>query len=384
MKIIDRMIIREFIPNFLTAQLILVFVLIINRIFELANLLIGKGVPFSAVFNLFINTLPFIIFLTIPMAVLVAAIMTFGRLSSDFELTAMQACGLDIGVFIRNILLFSVVLFITAYIFSDFIVPDSNHRVKILLSNISRMRPSVTIEEGVVKKGYENDVRFFFQEIDNDGNFHQGRIFKREQTVSASSGKIYPAERNKNIVYLKDGRIVENQGERVNIIDFREMYSDIKVSEDVEQGSNIGRGDREMTTMMLARQIGRIYARDPDMTRSQKRRVYRYLVEIHKKFSISFGVFGFIVLGSILGVMLRKSGMGVGFGLSAALFVLYYIMIVVGEQLSDKGIVHPSITMWFPNILTLILSGLLIYFYIYRMPPVWLEKILNLFSEDKH
>ena len=94
MKILDRMVIKEFIPNFIISLSILVFVLILNRVFELADLFIGKGVPILIVLDIFLNTLPFIIFLTIPMAVLVSSIITLGRMSGDFDIAAMTSCGL--------------------------------------------------------------------------------------------------------------------------------------------------------------------------------------------------------------------------------------------------------------------------------------------------
>ena len=108
MRILDRMVIHEFIPNFFLSMGILIFVLIVNRIFELMNLFIGKGVDIIHIAELFINTLPFIIFLTIPMSALVASIMTFGRMSSDFEITALNACGFSGGRMVINLMTINI------------------------------------------------------------------------------------------------------------------------------------------------------------------------------------------------------------------------------------------------------------------------------------
>ncbi len=382
MKIFDKMIVREFIPQYFICQGILIFVLIVNRIFELVNLLIGKGVDIRIVGELFINTLPFIIFLTIPMSVLVASIMTFGRMSNDFEITAMNACGLNSGGLVIKMLIFSSILFIIALFFADFIVPDANHRVKIMISGISRMKPSVNIEQGIVKKSYDSDLKFYFEHIDKDGTFNNVRIFEKDRTITAPSGNFLGENKGKSYVLLNEGQIIENEGNKTDIIKFNSMVFGLKLEEDIKE-STTGRGDREMTTAMLLNEIQKTKDKSQEsdniyQKHRTKRRIYRYLVEINKKFSIAFGVYGFILLGSVIGISLRKSGMGVGFGISTILFVIYYIILVLGEQFSDKGLISPYITMWIPNIITMLFGFLMFYFTLMRMPPKIFSKIKSI------
>ncbi|MCK4524736.1 LptF/LptG family permease, partial [candidate division WOR-3 bacterium] len=152
--------------------------------------------------------------------------------------------------------------------------------------------------------------------------------------------------------------------------------------EDIKE-STTGRGDREMTTAMLLDEIQKTKNKSQEsdniyQKHRTKRRIYRYLVEINKKFSIAFGVYGFILLGSVIGISLRKSGMGVGFGISTILFVIYYIILVLGEQFSDKGLISPYITMWIPNIITMLFGFLMFYFTLMRMPPKIFSKIKSI------
>lgn len=374
MKILDRMVIKEFIPNFIISLGILVFVLILNRVFELADLFIGKGVPILIVLDIFLNTLPFIIFLTIPMAVLVSSIITFGRMSGDFEIAAMKSCGINVFRYIIVMFVFASVLFIVTYAFSDFIVPDSNHRVKMLLSKVARTKPAVNIEPGIISETYDNEKEFYFETIEKSGAFTNGRIYEKNRYISAGSGIIADAGNNiDNIVYMNSGSIFEDRdNSKFSIIDFDSMEMRLSLAEDINREVSISRGDREMTTMMLLGNINRAVADFKDTGNYSRNRlkktVYNNLVEIHKKFTISFGVFGFIILGSVIGLLLRKSGLGIGFGVSTVLFVLYYIMLVVGEQLSDRGMIHPVITMWLPNLVTFIVSALLIYLSLFRAP----------------
>lgn len=77
----------------------------------------------------------------------------------------------------------------------------------------------------------------------------------------------------------------------------------------------------------------------------------RYLVEVHKKFSIPFASIVFILVGAPLGIASRKGSMGIGITLSIFFFLLYWICLILGEDLADRRFIHPMLAMWFPNIL---------------------------------
>jgi lipopolysaccharide export system permease protein len=77
----------------------------------------------------------------------------------------------------------------------------------------------------------------------------------------------------------------------------------------------------------------------------------RYLVEVHKKFSIPFASIVFILVGAPLGIASRKGSMGIGITLSIFFFLLYWICLILGEDLADRRLLHPMLAMWFPNIL---------------------------------
>jgi lipopolysaccharide export system permease protein len=85
----------------------------------------------------------------------------------------------------------------------------------------------------------------------------------------------------------------------------------------------------------------------------------KYMVEVHKKFSIPFACFCFVLVGVPLGVLAKRGGFGIGAGLSLAFFLLYWAFLISGEKLADRGIVPPSVAMWASNaVLILIGAGL--------------------------
>ncbi|HRY84426.1 MAG TPA: LptF/LptG family permease, partial [Candidatus Cloacimonadota bacterium] len=79
-------------------------------------------------------------------------------------------------------------------------------------------------------------------------------------------------------------------------------------------------------------------------------------VEYHKKFSLSFAVIIFILIGMPLGLMTRSSGIGMAFSVSSVIFLVYYVALNGGEQLADKGIVSPFFAMWISNIVFFIIA----------------------------
>ncbi|EHO42112.1 LptF/LptG family permease [Caldithrix abyssi] len=83
----------------------------------------------------------------------------------------------------------------------------------------------------------------------------------------------------------------------------------------------------------------------------QKRAVNKYLVEIHKKFSIPFASIVFVLIGAPLGIRARKGSMGVGISLSIGFFLLYWVFLIGGEDLADRGLITPFWAMWGANII---------------------------------
>ncbi len=82
----------------------------------------------------------------------------------------------------------------------------------------------------------------------------------------------------------------------------------------------------------------------------------KYMVEVHKKFSIPFACFCFVLVGVPLGVLAKRGGFGVGAGLSLAFFLMYWAFLISGEKLADRGIVSPSVAMWAGNAVLIVIG----------------------------
>ena len=75
----------------------------------------------------------------------------------------------------------------------------------------------------------------------------------------------------------------------------------------------------------------------------------RYMAAYHKKYALSLACFVFILVGAPLGVLARRGGFGVGASISLCFFVLYWMLMISGEKIAERGILDPMISMWLAN-----------------------------------
>jgi len=90
------------------------------------------------------------------------------------------------------------------------------------------------------------------------------------------------------------------------------------------------------------------------------KQIQRYKVEIHKKYSIPFACVVFVLVGSPLAIRMSRSGMNMAIGLSILFFLVYYVCLIGGEKLADRGFTTPFLAMWSPNIGFSVLALLLL------------------------
>jgi len=87
----------------------------------------------------------------------------------------------------------------------------------------------------------------------------------------------------------------------------------------------------------------------------------KYMVEIHKKFTLAFACLLFAMTGAPLGILVRRGGITIASALSIAFFLVYYIMLIWGEQLADRNLLDPTFGSWMPNIILLMVGGVLLF-----------------------
>ena len=261
MRTLTRYILKGHFLPFFYALLILIFLLFTNFLLRAVDRLLGKGLSFSVILEfLFLNT-AWIVALAAPMAVLIATLMTFGRLAEDNEITALSSTGVSYFRMLWPAVAFSILVAVPLMYFNNAILPGMNHRAKELSRDIYRKRPDISIEPGYFvddlpdynlivggKKGREfQDVRIFSKKS------------KPTQTFIQSNKGTFLTMDDAILLKLFDGEIHEldsENKENYRRIIFEEHH--IKVpAEDMElkRSESKPKSDREMSVEMMQEKI---------------------------------------------------------------------------------------------------------------------------------
>lgn len=361
MKILDRYIWRELLTPFALGILVFTFLLLIDRIFDLLDLIINKGVPVHLVLLLLGYLAPSILVLTIPIGFLLAILVAFGRLSADMEIVALKACGVGPMRLLRPVLAFGgAAALLTGYLMME-AVPRSNYAFKSLVFEIVRTQATVGLKERVFNDTFGNFV-IYVDEIAADQVALRNVFVSDERKpdeqrlITAREGRLLSDDVSRRVTLrLLDGAVHELSPaalQKYREVRFR-LYDITLVLENplVEQG-NAPKGDREMS-------LGELGAAASEAQRSRGN-ANPYLVEIHKKFAIPAACLVFALLGVPLGIRAHRGGVWGALVALLPIVFFYYIALTVGESLGDSGRLPPWLAMWGPNLVVGALAAYLL------------------------
>ncbi len=348
MRILRDYIIKEFLHSFLLSIVVFTFTFLIGNIIQIANLVINKGVNLISVLKLLFFMIPWLLSFTFPMASLTSVILTFGRLSSDGELTAMKASGISLYRIAFPILMLGAIISSATFLLNDQVSSNASYASRRVVKEIGLKNPAAYLEAGTFIRGFENYVIFIY---DVKGNkFKNIRIYQPQEgkptrTIIAESGEIntFP---EKNLLELKlfNGTSEEpspTDPENFYKLNFRTYYMTIDLSKILKK-EKIEKKAREMTMSELRAEITRSI--------SQKIDPSPLFVEAYKKIHMSIASFVLILVGIPLGIRAHRSEKSIGFGISLILFAIYWGLFLGGIALALKGVASPAIGVSLPNV----------------------------------
>lgn len=152
MRLLSRYLLRECVPPFLFALGAMTGLMLLNQVARQFGDLVGKGLTWGVIGEVFALSIPFIAAMTLPMAVLVSVLYAFSRLGGDNEITALKASGIDLVALVRPVLLAGAGLAVLNFLFNDQVLPRANHQLKILLIDIARKKPTFEMREQMVNE----------------------------------------------------------------------------------------------------------------------------------------------------------------------------------------------------------------------------------------
>jgi lipopolysaccharide export system permease protein len=155
LRIITRYVLRQLVAPFLFAAILLTALMMLDVVADRFGSLVGKGLGWRIVSEVFLYSIPFIFAVIVPMAVLVAVLFVFNRLAADNEISAMKASGISLARITLPVVGLATLLAAGLVHFNNTTLPESNHKLALLLHSIARKSPTFAVREREVNEVVE-------------------------------------------------------------------------------------------------------------------------------------------------------------------------------------------------------------------------------------
>jgi lipopolysaccharide export system permease protein len=189
----------------------IMFILLMQFLILHVDKLVGKGLPFMIVAELILTNLAYMVVLAVPMAVLVSTLMAFGKFSEWNELTAIRAAGINPIKLMYPVILAGTILFGFMAYFSNYILPESNHKARSLFIDIRMQKPAFDLQPGIFYEDLDG-YTFLIKEIDSEADslydvsvFQDPTDSRRQAFISAERGRLVSPDQNTLSLYLYNG-----------------------------------------------------------------------------------------------------------------------------------------------------------------------------------
>jgi lipopolysaccharide export system permease protein len=348
--ILDRYIFREMLPPFFISMAILLFVLFLQKLFQLADLIISKGATLVSTANILAYVVPGFLVITIPMSLIVASLTTFARLSADSEITAMKASRVSLYHMIRPVFLFALIAFaVTAYT-SLILVPGANTALKAHLLSMMKSRALIGIEPGIFSNTFEGMV-IYVDKMDPHDNLEgvfisDERSIREPYVIVAKRGNLIADPQSMNVTLaMQNGTILTqpHTEQAYSLMGFDTARLNLNISNALLQNNSPGKGPEDIETLELVQEITRL--------RMEGKPVFRYETELHKRLSIPFACILLGLIGAPLGIRRSRSGKSAGIAIALLVFLVYFIILSGATNLAETGTLPAYQAYWVPNIL---------------------------------
>lgn len=349
-KILHRYIFREILVPFALGLGVFTFVLLLARLLKLIELVVNRGVPVESVARIFCLLLPAFLEVTVPMAMLLAILVAFGRLSADSELTALRGSGVSLYQLAPPVATFVVLVTIVTAGLAWYARPWANRALRTALWDVARLRASAGLRPQVFNDDFPGLI-IYAERIDPTADrlervmIADERDPQQQSTVFARDGfMISDVERETLTLRLLEGTI--STSDVTTRTSYQTEFRSYDVNLDL-RATLAGAGERttdakELTIGQLATAIAAKRATGAPATAE--------LVEYHRKFSIPFACIVFGLVAVPLGIQPARAVRSRGFAVSLGIIFTYYILLSTGQGLAEQGQVPPVVGLWLPNV----------------------------------
>ena len=360
MRILRNYTLKELLFPFFLSLAIFTFVLLMGNIIKMTDLVIIKGVNIVDILHLLLWLAPYLLSFTLPMAVLIAVLLGFGRLSQDNEVLAMRASGFSLYRIMFPIIIIGLIFSLFSFILNDRFIPQARYATRRIVKEIGFKNPAAVLEPGTFIKAFEKYIIFVYKIKGN--TLYNIRIYEPQEnrptrTIIADRGEFIPLK-DKQIIQLK---LMDGTSDEPNPADpssyyklnFGTYYITLDLSQEQDQ-QKVQKKLKDMSIDELRKEIKRLGQLDVN--------TIPILTEIYKKISMSFACLAFVIVGLPLAIKTKKTTKSIGFGISILVILVYYLLFAGSEALALRKVIRPELAMWIPNAVLITMGLILTYF----------------------
>ncbi len=348
-RILDRYIFLEMLPPFFLSIAVLLFVLLLEKLFRLADLVVSKGATLASTAEVLAYVVPGFLVIAIPMSLIVASLTTFARLSSDSEITAMKASRISLYNMIRPVFLFALLAFLVTAFTSLILVPGANSALKARLFAMVKSHALIGIEPGIFSNSFEGMV-IYVDKMDSHDNLEgvfisDERSAREPYAIVAKRGRLIADQQAMNVTLAMEAGAILTQpraGQAYSLMGFDKARLNLDISNALQKNAP-GKSVDDFDTLELVRKIKRL--------RREGKPSYTYETELHKRLSIPFACIILGLIGAPLGIRRSRSGKSAGVAIALMVFLVYFIILSGATNLAETGTFPASLAFWIPNVL---------------------------------
>jgi lipopolysaccharide export system permease protein len=370
-KTLHKYLVCQVLASLLLTVAVFTFVLLIgDGLKEILPLLIGGQVRFGVVLEAIGLLIPFFWVYALPMGLLTATLLVFGRFSADQELTAARASGISLLSLVTPVLLLSLFCCgVSAWINMD-LGPRSRVASKDILFRARSELANVQFPEGRFIRDIPGYI--FYVDKNHNGNLQDVMVVVLQNETSPSTsihaprGRLETDSRGKQLMlHLFDARSVTLNGTHTTIGSSPELVLNFNLNAATNRVSKLSISD--MTFWQLRDEMNDLKRRldlplvtveassmEPsaqlhEAEKQRERLIEPIRVAMHRQIAFSFACFSFTLIGIPLGIRVHRRETNIGVAMALVLVVIYYSFIMLGGSLSSRPEFMPHLIFWIPN-----------------------------------
>ncbi len=362
MGILGRLVFREIFSGALLGGILFTFVLSLQRIGRLFELMVRSSASTGTILQLFALVLPFALTFTIPVGVLVGVLIGLSRMSSDGEITAMRASGLPSRKVLGPVMLFAVLAMLAAATCTLWLTPYSIHLSYQILNKLAATQVTAEIQPRIFEEQFSasNSVLYVGDVIPQGQTVLWRQIFLADLTP--------PEERTSGARQQSEGPRITVASEAMAIAD--PASNRIQLSMVNGSSHEAGKDPAQYVISVFPRGDQALEAKRPEEVKARPyvemdlgplwRDAYRRpgldarsriaaRIELHQRMALPLACILLALVGIPLGVSTRKAGKSTAFVVSVGLAFLYYMGLISLIGLAREGALPVEVAAWIPN-----------------------------------